>query len=65
MFLTSYILSERFGIELRAELLGLKARGKSKPVWIIGAWNLDIVCYLLFGAWNFSILRYFSVHYAF
>jgi hypothetical protein len=29
------------------------ARGKSKPVWVIGAWNLDIVCYLLFGAWNF------------
>ncbi len=20
----------------------------------IGAWNLDIVCYLSFGAWNFS-----------
>ena len=28
-------------------------RAKSKPVWIIGAWNLDIVCYLLIGAWNF------------
>ena len=28
-------------------------RRKSKPVWIIGAWNLDIVCNLLFGAWNF------------
>jgi hypothetical protein len=22
-------------------------------VWIIGAWNLDIICYLLFEAWNF------------
>ncbi len=22
-------------------------------VWIIGAWDLDIICYLLFGAWNF------------
>jgi hypothetical protein len=25
----------------------------SKRVWIIGVWDLDIVCYLLFGAWNF------------
>ncbi len=23
-------------------------------VWIIGAWDLDIVCYLLFGAWDFA-----------
>jgi hypothetical protein len=27
--------------------------GKSKLVWVIGTWNLDIVRYLLFGAWNF------------
>jgi hypothetical protein len=27
--------------------------GKLKLVWIIGAWNLDIVCYLSFGGWNF------------
>ena len=33
--------------------LETKVRAKSKPVWIIGAWNLDIGCYLLFGAWNF------------
>ena len=39
---------------IRPELRPKKTpRGKSKPVWIIGAWNLDIVCYLLFGAWNF------------
>jgi hypothetical protein len=35
---------------------GRKARaGESSPaklVWIIGAWDLVIVCYLLFGAWN-------------
>ena len=31
---------------LTAEGFGSKARDKSKPVWIIGAWNLDIVCYL-------------------
>jgi hypothetical protein len=30
-----------------------KAHGESKPVWVIGAWNLDIVCYLLFDAWDF------------
>jgi hypothetical protein len=22
-------------------------------VWVIGDWNLDIICDLLFGAWNF------------
>jgi len=21
-------------------------------VWIIGAWRLDIICFLLFGAWD-------------
>jgi hypothetical protein len=30
-----------------------KAHSESKPVWVIGAWDLDIVCYLLFGAWDF------------
>jgi hypothetical protein len=24
---------------------------------LIGVWNLDIVCYLLFGAWNFLFFR--------
>ncbi len=33
--------------------LGPKARRRLKLVWIIGAWDLDIVCYLLFDAWNF------------
>jgi len=23
-----------------------------KHFWVIGAWDLDIVCLLLFGAWN-------------
>jgi len=27
-----------------------------KRVWIIGDWNFDIVCNLLFGAWNFRSL---------
>jgi hypothetical protein len=48
----SYILPEPFGSELGAELLGSKARRKLKHVWIIGALDLDIVCFLLFGAWN-------------
>ena len=38
----SYILPE----------LGSKAQRRLKRVWIIGALDLDIVCYLLFGAWN-------------
>jgi len=25
-------------------------------IWIIGAWNLDIICDLLFDAWNFRRL---------
>jgi hypothetical protein len=29
----------------------------AKHVWVIGAWNLDIVWYLLFGAWNFLYLK--------
>ena len=33
--------------------LGSKVRRRSKFVWVIGAWNLVIVCYLLFGACNF------------
>jgi hypothetical protein len=39
-----------------------------KRVWNIGAWDLGIVCYLLFDAWNFknntsTQLRYhFNIH---
>ena len=25
---------------------------KAKHVWVIGDWNLVIVCFLSFGAWN-------------
>jgi hypothetical protein len=25
---------------------------QNQHVWVIGVWDLDIVCYLLFGAWN-------------
>jgi len=31
--------------------------GKPIVVWVIGAWNLEIVCYLLFGFWNLLNLR--------
>ena len=55
---------EPFGPELTAEGLESKDRGKSKPVpglykgkGGLGAWNLDIVCYLLFVAWNFLYLK--------
>jgi hypothetical protein len=27
--------------------------GKLNLVWVIGVWNLGIVCNLLFDAWNF------------
>ena len=40
----------------------------SKRVWIIGDWNLGIVCYLLFGAWNFFNSRtqlYLHIQYDF
>jgi hypothetical protein len=30
------------------------ARGEIMSVWKIGAWNLEIVCYLSFGACNFA-----------
>ncbi len=43
----SYILPE---FELKA-CCGLS------NVWVIGGWNLDIVCYLLFGAWSFFEFR--------
>jgi hypothetical protein len=38
------------------------AFSKSLLVWIIEAWNLDIVCYLFFGAWDFllSATRFLS-----
>jgi hypothetical protein len=29
----------------------------AKPVWVIGAWKLGVVRYLLFGAWNFLYLK--------
>ena len=32
--------------------LGSKVGLSLKNVWVIGAWDLDIVCFLLFGAWN-------------
>jgi hypothetical protein len=38
-------------------LPGLKPANRLKQVWVIGNWNLDIVCYLLFGAWDFLSLR--------
>lgn len=38
--------------DLRPEM-GSKVRRWSKFVWVIGAWNLVIVCYVLFGACNF------------
>jgi hypothetical protein len=27
-------------------------RPRLRDVWVIGNWNLDIICYLLFGAWD-------------
>lgn len=29
--------------------------GKPIVVWVIGAWNLEIFCYLFFEAWKFLI----------
>ena len=33
--------------------LKFETSSDNQNVWVIGAWDLYIVCYLLFGAWNF------------
>ena len=38
--------------------LRMKAvRSESNPVFEIGAWNLDFICYLLFGACDLLLLE--------
>jgi len=40
------------------ETLSFQSSGpKGQHVWVIGTWNLNIVCYLLFGAWDFFVSR--------
>ena len=38
------------GLDLSYILIELGS--KAEHVWIIGVWNLVIVCFLSFGAWN-------------
>jgi hypothetical protein len=50
----------RFAVSHKLHFASIQTKapkGKPKPVWIIGAWNLDIFCYLKFGAWNFLYLK--------
>jgi hypothetical protein len=57
--------SASFRHEFRPNVSQAEGSCKSKPVWVIGAWNLYIICYLLFGAWNFFYLKTRFLHVVF